>query len=166
MTKRSEWTASEKLHGLRALSNVVNAQTRMPRLLKTIIRWTVIQFVLGPIAHWLAGNTQLQVGLWKSYAVYVLAGREAARHGRLWHAAVAAVTINLIENLIFRISGAPHPRPDFSWQADALVSLFVMLLAGAWGFAGGFFGWIARRRANNDESRHCHTTENPRVGAI
>ena len=87
-----------------------------------------------------------------SWAVYALAGREAARHGKFWYAGVAAVTIHSVEHLIWRVSGLPHASRDLPWQADVMVSLFIMLIAGAWGFAGGFFGWIARRRANNRDA--------------
>ena len=121
----------------------------MPRLLKTIIRWTILQLVRGPVFSWLSAAIQLRLSPWTSWAVYALAGREAARHGKFWHAGVAAVTIHLIEHLLWRLGGMPHVTRDLPWQTDAMVSVFIMLVAGAWGLVGGFFGWIARGREND-----------------
>ena len=121
----------------------------MPGLLRTIILWTVVQIALGPISSWVSANMQLRLSPWTSWAVYALAGREAARHGKFWHAGVAAVTIHLVEHLLWRIGGMPHATRDLPWRADVMVSVFIMWVASAWGLAGGFFGWLARRRANH-----------------
>lgn len=92
---------------------------------------------------------QLRLSPWTSWAVYALAGREAARHGTLWHAVVASITIHVIEHLIWRFAGTLEVTRNLPWQADLMVSVFIMLVAGAWGLVGGLFGWIARRRQNN-----------------
>jgi len=92
---------------------------------------------------------ELRFSPWTSWAVYALAGREAARYGKFWHAGVASVTIHLIEHLLWRVGGMQQLTRELSWRADVMVSVFIMLIAGAWGLIGGLFGWLACRQANN-----------------